>query len=201
GIENYGKLVQAFGRDRVIEGFCRIGAAVIEPGVIEHKSMGSVVVGEWDGSKSDRLEGVRGLFTGTGIRFSISDDIRHDVWVKFTWNCIFNMVTALGEVTVDRLFADPHSERLCYELFDEIRLLAEQEGVILDEKDRANIIDGARGLKGFTTSTYNDRQKGRKLEFEAFTGALARLAEKHRVPIPRNRTLYALLRLVASGHS
>ncbi|MFH5831354.1 ketopantoate reductase family protein [Halalkalibaculum sp. DA3122] len=196
GIENYEKLRQAFGSDRVIQGFCRIGASITEPGVIRHISLGSVVVGEPDGSRTDRLQALEGLFENTHIQFTISDDIWHEVWVKFTWNSIFNMMTAVGEVTVDKLFVEPESEQLCYNLFDEIRQVAKREGIELNEQDRERIIEQSRALEGFTTSTYNDRKSGKKLEYEAFTGAIVRLAQKHEVAVPCNQTMYAFLKLI-----
>lgn len=196
GIENYDKLEQEFGEERVIQGFCRIGASISSPGVIRHKSLGSVVVGEQDGHRSDRMKALQALFNDAPVKFSISEDINHQVWVKFCWNSIFNMVTAVAQVTVEKLFEDPESEQLCYDLFEEIRVLAGKQGVKLTEQDQQKIIEESRGLEGFTTSTYNDRQKGKQLEFEAFTGALVRLARKYEVDIPRNQTLYAFLRLI-----
>lgn len=197
GIENYDKLKEAFGEDHVIQGFCRIGASVTAPGVIKHKSLGSIVVGEPDGGTTERLRGVRKLFKNTHITFSISDDIWHEVWAKFTWNSIFNMATAVGEVTVDKLFEDPVTEELCYNLFAEIQQVADHEGIKLDTRDRERIIEDSRSLKEFTTSTYNDREKGKKLEYEAFTGAIVRLARKHDVAIPCNHTMYGFLKLIA----
>ncbi|MDZ7691380.1 MAG: ketopantoate reductase family protein [Balneolaceae bacterium] len=196
GIENYSKLKKAFGAGHVIQGFCRIGASITEPGVIEHNSMGSVVVGEQDGTHTERMKALKALFEKAPVRFSVSDDITHQVWVKFSWNCIFNMVTAVAQVTVDKLFEEQESEQLCYDLFEEIKLVAAEEGVPLLERDKEKVIEDSRGLEGFTTSTYNDRQKGKKLEFEAFTGALLRLARIHEVGIPKNQTLYAFLKLV-----
>lgn len=196
GIENYTKLKQAFGEERVIQGFCRIGAHIVEPGVVEHKSLGSITVGEPDGSTSARLKALDVIFAETNIQFEISTDILHEIWVKFVWNCIFNMITGIAVVTVDRLFEDKRSEQLCNSLFNEIKAVAAAEGVTLTERDKTVIIEKSKGSKGFITSTYTDRKKGKRLEYEAFTGAVVRLAKKHDVKVPHNETLYALLKLI-----
>ncbi|MDX1619174.1 MAG: ketopantoate reductase family protein, partial [Balneolaceae bacterium] len=196
GIENYEKLRRAFGEDRVIRGLCRIGANMTRPGTIAHNSLGSIVVGEPDGSTTERLEALAEVFEETRIRFSISDEILREVWVKFAWNSIFNMVTAVAAVTVDKLFEDQESERLCRDLFDEIQEVAAAEGVSLTDQDKESIIDKSGRLEGFTTSTYADRKKGKQLEFEAFTGAIVRLARQHGIRVPHNETLYALLKLI-----
>lgn len=196
GIENYGKLKDVFGEERVIQGFCRIGASIKEPGIIEHNSMGSIVVGEQNGNISLRVRALKEVFDETDIEFLISDHIRHDVWVKFAWNSIFNMLTGLAVVTVDKLFGNPYSEQLCLDLYEEIRDVAEADGVLFGDDEKKIIIENSRNLSGFTTSTYNDRKKKKKLEYEAFTGAIVRLAKKHGIPVPHNKTLYALLKLV-----
>ena len=197
GIENYRKLVDAFGPDRVIQGFCRIGASVPAPGTIAHSTMGTITIGNpVNGMIQDRHKKVRELFDSAGIQCRFSEDIEHDIWVKFAWNCIFNMLTTVAFVKVDDLFETEEAESLCYKLFDEIKRVARAEEVELTDDDRDQIIDGARELTDFKTSTYQDREKGKTLEFEAFTGAVTRLAQQHDIEVPHHDTLYALLKLI-----
>lgn len=196
GIENYPKLVEAFGKGNVIQGFCRIGAGITQPGVIRHEAFGEITVGEKNGHTTDRLKALQALCGDADIPLNITSDIDRKVWLKFTWNCVFNMATAVANVTVEKLFQSQETEALCYNLFDEIRIVAKAEGVELTGEDAKKIIEPARELEGFTTSTYQDRQKGKKLEYEAFTGAIVRLGEKHGFELPYNQTLYALLKII-----
>lgn len=196
GIENYGKLAGAFGSHRVIQGFCKVGAGVTGPGVITHKALGEITAGERDGEPTRRLRALQALFEEADIPVHITPEIDRKVWLKFTWNCIFNMVTAAADVTVDKLFERQETEQICYQLFDEIREVAASEGVTLTEDDGKGIIEPARQLRGFTTSTFQDRRKGKRLEYEAFTGAVVRLADTNGVAVPRNRMLYSLLALI-----
>lgn len=196
GIENYSKLARAFGGERVIQGLCRIGAEITEPGRVVHTAMGEITAGELDGKATGRVKALEELFADAGVRFSPAEDIAHEVWVKFAWNCVFNMPTAAAEVPVDALFRVPAAEKLCYGIFEEVRAVAAEEGVNLDERDKRRIIEPARKLEGFITSTLQDRQKGKKLEYDAFTGALLRLADKHALNIPHVSTLHAMLELI-----
>lgn len=196
GIENYPQLVKSFGSENVIQGFCKIGAGIASPGVVEHKAFGEITVGEQDGTVSTRVEKFKALCKEAQIPLHISSEIERRVWLKFAWNGVFNMVTAVANVTVDKLFEKDETVALCYAIFDEIRTIAAKEGVSITQKDGQNIIESARTLKGFTTSTYQDRQKGKKLEYEAFTGAIVRLARKHQIAVPYNKALYALLKLI-----
>ncbi|NGP77462.1 2-dehydropantoate 2-reductase [Balneolaceae bacterium YR4-1] len=196
GIENYPQLVQFFGTGHVMQGFCKIGAGVPEAGVVTHKAFGSITLGEQDGMLTERITEAELLFQKAQIPVRISKNITREVWLKFTWNCILNMLTAIADVTVDKIFEQKEGEQLSYRLFEEIQIIAAEEGVALTDEDGQNIIESSRELKGFETSTYQDRQKGKKMEYEAFTGALVRLAEKHNLSIPHNQTIYALLKVI-----
>lgn len=196
GIENYPKLVDAFGGERVIQGFCKIGAGVPEPGVVEHKALGEITVGEKDGSRSERLVPLMALFEKAGIPAEISGDIDKEVWLKFSWNCLFNMLTAVAMVTVEKLFKYEESKRLCYDLFEEIRQVAHVKEVHIGRDEGRKLIESAKKLEGFETSTYQDRRKGKRLEYEAFTGAVIRIADSKDIEVPAHRTLYALLKLI-----
>jgi len=196
GIDNYLKLAETFGEERVIRGFCKIGAGVPKPGIVEHKAFGEITIGEQDGSESERVKAIQQLFREAEIPITISPYIREEVWLKFTWNCIFNMLTAVANVTVEKLFKSYEGERLCYDLYNEIQEVAEREGIRMGDQAVQKMIASARKLEGFETSTYQDRQKGKKLEYEAFTGAIIRLADKYGIRVPRHQTLYALLKTI-----
>ena len=196
GIENYPRLVEAFGEERVIQGFCKVGASRPAPGIIEHKAFGAITVGEKNGLISPRLKALQAVCKEAAIPLHITAEIDHRVWLKFAWNSVFNMMTGVAGVTVEKLFEHEETEQLCHHLFKEIREVATMEGIKLTAKDQQQIIEPARKLQGFATSTYQDRMQGKKLEYEAFTGAIVRLADKHHIEIPHTRTLYALLKLI-----
>jgi len=196
GIENYFKLAKIFGEDHIIRGFCRIGAMVAEPGVISHSSMGGITIGENNGSKSDRLIELCRHFDDVNVTCTISENIEKEVWIKFAWNSVFNMLTGLIGVTLDKIFRNTESEKLCRSLFDEISLLAGKYGITFSEQDTYEIIDKSRNLGAFKTSTYQDRVRGKKLEYETFTGTIVRMAHEKNVSLPYNETLYGLFKLM-----
>lgn len=198
GIENAAKLMDVFGEERVIDGFCRIGASVIEPGVIEHSMMGSICFGEADNIPTDRIELLASWFDTAGIDYRISDNVRRDIWIKFCWNCIFNMLTGIANVTVDHLMDDAATETLCYRVFEELQQVAATEGIKLTDEEGRDMIEGSKNLGAFKTSTYQDRQRGRPMEYDAFTGAVVRLADRHNIEVPVHRTLLGLLRAIDS---
>ena len=189
GIENYPKLVNAFGEKRVVRGFCGMNAEVLQPGVIQG-GQGYIFIGENIGEISARIQWLKSLFETSKIQCTVSQDIHQDVWRKFAWNCIFNIVSATTQLTVGEIVDDPEKIQLCKELFKEISQVAKSQDVMLGPDKEKLIFDIAGDSGHIKPSTLQDRLKGKRMEYDAFTGALIRLADKHKIHIPINRALY-----------
>jgi len=189
GIENYPKLVNAFGEKRVVRGFCGMNAEVLQPGVIQG-GQGYIFIGENIGEISARIQWLKSLFETSKIQCTVSQDIHQDVWRKFAWNCIFNIVSATTQLTVGEIVDDPEKIQLCKELFKEISQVAKSQDVVLGADKEKLIFDIAGDSGDIKPSTLQDRLKGKRMEYDAFTGALIRLADKHKIHIPINRALY-----------
>ncbi len=196
GIENYPKFVQEFGQDNVIEGYCAIGVEVTAPGIISHTYYGTIIFGEYNGTDSSRIKRLKTLFDKCNIKYHISPDIRHDVWKKFAWNCIFNILTTITGTTLDNIYNHPQTIQLCKNCFKEIQLVAKSQGVILTDTDQDWVINVARSSKLLKTSTLQDRLRNKRLEYETFTGTIIRLAQASGIDVPINTVLYGLLKAV-----
>ena len=196
GIDNYKKLIKAFGKSRVLQGICRIAVEMTGNSVISHTALGIIVIGEEDKKKSARINNLNNIFTESDIKCKISEDIIKDIWVKYGWNCIFNTLTGITAITADKFFADAESEKIIYDFYNEFKKIAKSEGIILNKEDEIKIIDDTRKFTIFKTSTYQDRLKGKKLEFETFTGYLVKLADKNHIEVPIIRALHKIIRIV-----
>ncbi len=100
-----------------------MNAEVIQPGVIQG-GPGKIFMGENNGDMSTGLRWLQSLFETSNIRCIVCEDIHHDVWRKFAWNCIFNIVSAITQLTVGKIFDDPGKIQLCKHLFKEISQVA-----------------------------------------------------------------------------
>ncbi|MCS5615220.1 MAG: 2-dehydropantoate 2-reductase, partial [Candidatus Marinimicrobia bacterium] len=189
GLENYPKLVNAFGEEQVVRGFCGMNAEVLRPGFIQG-GQGYIFIGENIGEISARTQWLKSLFETSNIQCTVSQDIHQDVWRKFAWNCIFNIVSATTQLTVGKIVDDPEKIQFCKELFKEIQQVAKSQDVVLGADKEKLIFDIAGDSGDIKPSTLQDRLKGKRMEYDAFTGALIRLADKHKIPIPINRSLY-----------
>lgn len=189
GIENIPKLVEAFGDDRVMYGLCRIGIRISEPGKLSHTNPGSVILGERDGRRSERIKQIKNIYDEVGVECEISTNIRREIWKKFSWNSIFNMVTAAENQTTDHLYENGEPKPRLWKLANEILQVANAEDVNLQEEDLEKMVVKTQNIGAFITSTLNDRRVGKKMEFDAFTGAILRLGEKHGIELPEYHKL------------
>ncbi|MEX0660781.1 MAG: 2-dehydropantoate 2-reductase [Balneolaceae bacterium] len=190
GIENIPKLVEAFGDERVMYGLCRIGIRISEPGKLSHTNPGSVILGEKDGRRSERIEWIKNIYDEVGVECKISTNIRREIWKKFSWNSIFNMITAAENQTTDHLYENGKPKPRLRKLANEILKVAKAEGVNLHEEDLEKMVVKTQNIGAFITSTLNDRRVGKKMEFDAFTGAILRLGEKHSIELPEYQKLH-----------
>lgn len=196
GLDNHDMLEEAFGEDQVIRGLCVIGAELTGPGHIAHRAMGAITAGEKDGQNSTkRIGSLRELFEPVPAEVTISGDIQADIWKKFAWNCVYNVITGLVHVTVEKLFNTPSTRQLVDDVYAEIRQVAAAYDVTFNDEDYEKIIQHGKSLEGFRTSTYQDVEKGKPLEFDGLTGSLLRRAEEKDMSLPVNNTLYALFQL------
>jgi 2-dehydropantoate 2-reductase len=194
GVENEIKLGQAFGKEKVLGCVCYIGAEVVEPGVILHNARGTVSIGEMDGSKTLRLEGVVDAFHKARIEASASDDILKDLWTKLSWNTAFNQVCTIARATVGSVLDSEVLRQLLGDTMKEVFAVAAKHGVMLTE----DLIDShltlsSEELRSVKPSMLQDFERGRRLEHETFSGFIVREGKKLGVPTPINTILYEFL--------
>ncbi|MCB0724781.1 MAG: ketopantoate reductase family protein [Ignavibacteriae bacterium] len=198
GLMNYEKLVKAFGRKRVIRGFCYVGSEMLANGIIKHSSNGIIIIGESPGISSKVIDRFHNIFTSCNIKTRIAEDIVHDIWVKYMWNCIYNVLCMIIGKNTDSLFSNKTSEAFVRDLYKELASVAKGYGVKLTPKDELSVIDRVIKTGPFKPSTLQDREKGKTLEYETFTGDILRFASKKKVSVPINTVLYSLLKAIDS---
>ena len=202
GIENVGQLNQAFDPDQVIPATANIGVMVTEPGVVEHSAYGLVTVGTTEDNTNERaINQIYHWMRSAEIDIKISEQMTETIWKKFTWNSVFNMTTGLLNVTTDQLWvADENIPPICRMLFEELQEAARlRDGIELEDDYLQAIVDRTRGMGAFKTSTYQDRQKGKPLEYEAFTGAIVRIGRRYNQRFPHYEMLHEMYKIISGA--
>jgi 2-dehydropantoate 2-reductase len=195
GVESEARLVEMLGRDAIMAGNARIGVELIAPGRIVHLTTGHIEFGELDGRISDRALRYAAAFERAGILGRLSDRIMTVRWDKLIWNSAFNTVTTLVRHTVGEVLDDPSALELVTTLMRETLAVARAEGADLgDDRIEAYLEHSRKHLRALKTSTLQDFERAKPLEYEALSGAVVRAAHRNRIAVPATEAVYAALR-------
>lgn len=190
-----GVLWDGIGPQRVIGSVVWAACEVVEPGVIRHIEHDRVVLGEPDGTQSERARRLAAALSAAGIRSRVHAHIRSELWVKLWGNVAFNPISALTRATLDEICADPGTRALARAVMLEVQAVAEALG----ERFRIDVdqrIEGAAQVGAHRTSMLQDLERGRALEVDPIVGAVAELGRITGVATPNLDAVYALTRLL-----
>jgi 2-dehydropantoate 2-reductase len=200
GVENEARLAELFGKGAVMGGNARVGVELAAPGRIVHHTTGVIQFGELDGADSERARAIAEVFSRAGILGELTPDIRTLRWYKLLWNGAFNVVTTLTRRRVGDLLDDPDGMRLIRTLMEETLSVARADGAALGEQHIEELLEHSRhNLRSLKTSTQQDFERGRRLEYDALSGAVMRTARRYGIAVPATETVYALLKMLDAG--
>lgn len=194
GIESEEVLSSSFGSDKIVRGFIQKLSTHRDGNFITSFSPGEIVFGEDDSSLSPRIEKLSTFFDKTAQSYRVSDDIKHDQWVKFMTNTCFNTLTALMEYDYGTALSSPSFIRAVRVIAREVQNVAKAEGVILTQNDVEGMISLSLSLPPHGLSSMcDDIVSGRETENKWFCGSVAKMAKKRDIKTPCSDLLYILL--------
>jgi 2-dehydropantoate 2-reductase len=200
GVENEDVLTSVLRLPPLMPALTQIGVALTAPGVVHFSGRGNILFGEPDGRPSARAETVRAALAQAGIPVEVRADIRVAVWEKLAWNAGFNAVTTITRTTVAEALAVPATRDLVITAMEEVDAVATALGVPVRRRRTERVVaDSIAALPDFHTSMLQDLLRGRRLEYDAITGAVVRAAARAGVAVPANRALLALLARLDPG--
>jgi 2-dehydropantoate 2-reductase len=199
GVENEEILCRFFPRECVMGGNSRVGAELVAPGKVLHTAIGVIEFGELDGRATPRAQGLAEVFKHAGIFGKLASDLKTIRWYKLMGNNSTNSVSALTGTTLGQMLDDPEGYNLVRTLMLETLAVGRAEGAkVSDDRVDAQLrqIQTALDAHAIKTSTLQDLEKGKRLEYDAISGAVVRAARRHAIKVPATETVYALLKLL-----
>jgi 2-dehydropantoate 2-reductase len=197
GLYNYRILKKYIGKSRCLSAICKIGAEVDRKYVVQHTALGFLVIGEQKGKATKRIIDLSELLSSSGLKVIVSDDFLKEVWIKFAWNSIFNTLTGIFPVTIDKLFEDKDTSKLIEQFYSEFKKIAKACGVTFGAVAYKKIITDSKTIGAFKSSACQDRLKHKELETPYFTSELIRLAKSKKIDIPVITYLHYLAKAVS----
>jgi 2-dehydropantoate 2-reductase len=191
-----GAMAAAVETERVIGCVVHAACSVPEPGVVQHGAGRGFILGEPDGTVSDRVSALAGLLRSAGLEPTVSTAIRADVWYKLWGNMTMNPVSVLTGATSDLILDDPLVNGFCQAVMTEAARIGAKIGCPVEQSpaDRNAI---TRGLGAMRTSMLQDAEAGKPLELDALLTAVREIAQAVGEPAPMVDALLGLTRLNA----
>ena len=196
GVDAVPQLIQELGPDKVIGGLCRIVSFVVAPGHIKHAGFTpSIVIGETDNRKTDRVMGIEQMFKRAGVEITVAPDIQAALWAKFLFIASFSGVGAIADAPAGVLRSDPNWRKQILDAMEEIYSLALARGINLPSNSIDTAMAAVNALpEDATSSMQRDIAAGRPSELESQNGAVVRLARESGVQVPTHALIYETLK-------
>ena len=196
GVDAVSQLTVELGADQVIGGLCKIVSFVVGPGHIRHAGFApSVVIGELDNRRTDRVVAIQNAFTQAGVDTAIADDIQVALWMKFLFIASFSGVGAISNATAGTLRTDPALRAQMIRAMEEIYALAHARGIKLPENAIETVMAGVSALpEEATSSMQRDIAAGKPSELESQNGAVVRMARESSAEVPTHELIYEKLK-------
>ena len=187
-----GLIWKTLGPERAIGCVVYPSCEIVEPGVVRHLDGDRFMLGEPDGSKSERVVALADAFSSAGLKAPVRKKIRDDIWFKLLGNATFNPVSVLTGGTLEQMCRDPGVRAVICGMMHEAQRVADRLGVkfVMDIEKRIN---GAENVGAHKTSMLQDFDQGRPLEIDALVASVSELGRLVDVPTP---TLDAVLSMV-----
>jgi 2-dehydropantoate 2-reductase len=201
GITGPEVLAGKLGAEHVLGGVARISAIIAEPGVVRHTgTIAELLFGELDGSSSARVAALAAALEAAGVRHTVSDDIRREIWDKMVFLSTFAGLTSLMRLPIGPIRADPETRRLLRDGLAEAHAVARAAGVGLSEDLVDRTLERIDGLpyEG-KSSMLHDLERGGRLEVAWLSGTIARMGKDLGVATPTHALIATALKLHAEG--
>jgi len=191
-----GRIWETLGPERAIGCVVYPSCEIVEPGVVQHIDGRRVMLGEPDGSKSDRVVRLSQALAAAGLKAPVRPRIRDDIWLKLWGNCSFNPVSVLTLATLEEMTSHPPTREVIRQIMTEAAAVAEALGVKFPVDVETRIGWGG-DVGAHKTSMLQDLERGRPMEIDALVGAVSELGRLVGVPTPTLDAVLALVRLRA----
>lgn len=191
----------AFGPERIMGGVAYVATTIDRPGVIRQTGpLQRLIIGEFDGARSDRAEALLAACLKGGINAEISADIRRDIWQKYVFLVGLSGTTAAMRSRIGPIRSNPQTRAFLRDVMAEVVAVGRAHGVNLDEDYADQRLAFADTVSpDMTSSMHHDLERGNRLEVPWLAGGVVRLGREAGVPTPLNRAIFDILALHADG--
>ncbi|QRF57350.1 ketopantoate reductase family protein [Variovorax paradoxus] len=199
GVDNDERARSVLRSHEVAAAVVYVATGMAGPGHVKHNGRGELVI-----APSARGEEVAQALRAAGVPTEISDNVRGALWAKLVLNCAYNALSAITQLPYGVLVQNEGVPGVLRDVVAECLAVARAEGVTIPGDIDAAVAGIARTMPAQFSSTAQDLARGKRSEIDHLNGFVLRRGEALGVPVPANRLLWTLVRLLedkASGAS
>jgi 2-dehydropantoate 2-reductase len=187
-------LRRALGPGRAVGGVVYSASAVTSPGVVEVEQPKSrFILGEPDGTMSERVRTLAGLITDGGISGEATPSIRTEIWNKLISNLTGGTLAVLTGSAPKWVYAEPVLEQTALRMMQEAASIARALGAD-PTTNHAGRVTNQRSMD-HKPSILQDLELGRPMEIDGMFDAPLALAHMAGVEAPTLELLVALCKV------
>ncbi len=175
-----------------------VGAAVVYvatemagPGHLRHNGRGELVI-----APSARSDVLAQALAAAGVPTEISDNVRGALWAKLILNCAYNALSAVGRIVYGELVQRPGVPEVMRDVVAECLAVARADGVTVPDGVEAAVRRIAETMPSQHSSTAQDLMRGKPSEIDFLNGYVVRRGDALGVPVPANRVLWSVVKLL-----
>lgn len=192
-----------FGEKAIMGGVAYVGTHISRPGVIHQVgTMQRIVVGEYDGGDSARVQFLHEALRHAGVTSELSTNVRRAIWEKYVFLVGLSATTASMRSPLGPIRSNPQARAFLLQLMREVIAVGRAQGVDLAEDFAENRLEFADSLPDdMDSSMHHDLQNNRPIEVNWLSGGVVKLGKEKGVPTPANSAVCDILALHAARGS
>ena len=194
--------IQALVRRSVIPAVVYAATEMGGPGHLKHHGRGDLVIGALGGAAkpelAETLAQIQRWFVQAGVPVVVSDNVAGELWGKLAANCAYNAISAVSQLPYGTMIGSVGIRDVMRDVVDEVLAVAAASGIRTAPDLPARVLAIADAMPTQYSSTAQDIARGRKTEIDHLNGYIVRQGEARGVPVPVNRVLHSLVRLIES---
>jgi 2-dehydropantoate 2-reductase len=197
GILHIEKLDEAFGPEKVLGGLCFIESTLDAEGkVIQTSPAHTLMFGERNGEKTERIEKLETAFSGTKADFRFRQNIVQEMWHKYLFITAMSGVTTLLRSPIGPIRDEKSGMETLKTLVNEIAAVMRKIEAPISENAEAKQLEKLCAIGDtMKSSMQRDMEKGLSIEADHLQGYLLEQAERHTIQVPVLKAVYANLKV------
>jgi 2-dehydropantoate 2-reductase len=193
GVDNADRLRAVLPGHAVAAAVVYVATEMAGPGHLKHHGRGDLVI-----EPSALSETVAQALIAAGVPTEVSSNVRGALWAKLILNSAYNAVSAIAQLPYGKTVQGVGIKDVMRDVVAECLAVAKAEGVEVAGDVHAAVDKLAGSMPNQYASTAQDLARGKPTEIDYLNGLIVKRGDALGVPVPANRVLWAMVKLLES---